>query len=37
VSVSSEDKFTYGAFYVGLIVFLCLMVHGLHMELGPAR
>jgi hypothetical protein len=37
VSVSSEDKFTYGAIYVGLIVFLCLMVHGLHTELGPAR
>ncbi|QOL50681.1 site-2 protease family protein [Massilia litorea] len=36
-AVSSEDKFTYGAFYVGLIVFLCLMVHGLHTELGPAR
>jgi Zn-dependent protease len=29
-----EDKFTYGVFYVGLIVFLSLMVHGLHGELG---
>jgi Zn-dependent protease len=35
-AVSDENKFTYGAFYVGLIVFLSLMVHGLHTELGPA-
>jgi Zn-dependent protease len=35
-TVSDENKFTYGAFYVGLIVFLSLMVHGLHTELGPA-
>jgi Zn-dependent protease len=38
-SVSLEDKLTYGAFYVGLIVFLSLMVHELHTELGrvPGR
>jgi Zn-dependent protease len=33
-AVSNEDKFTYGAFYLGLIVFLSLMLHGLHTELG---
>lgn len=36
-AVSNEDKFTYGVFYLGLIVFLSLMVHGLHTELGPAH
>lgn len=35
-AVSNEDKFTYGAFYLGLIVFLSLMLHGLHTELGGA-
>lgn len=33
-TVSNEDKFTYGIFYLGLIVFLSLMLHGLHTELG---
>ena len=32
--VGLEDKLTYAVFYVGLIVFLSLMVHGLHLELG---
>lgn len=33
-AVSNEDKLTYGVFYLGLIVFLSLMLHGLHTELG---
>jgi Zn-dependent protease len=32
--VSNEDRLTYGAFYVGLIVFLGLMTHDLNAELG---
>lgn len=35
--VSLEDKFTYGTFYVGLIVFLSLMLHDLHQELGSGQ
>lgn len=35
-AVGAEDKLTYGVFYVGLIVFLSLMVQGLHTELGSA-
>jgi hypothetical protein len=36
-AVSLEDKLAYGAFYVGLIVFLSLMLHDLHLELGPVN
>jgi len=33
-SASLETKLTYGTFYVGLIVFLALMCHNLHLMLG---
>ncbi|GAB3452223.1 hypothetical protein GCM10027321_00630 [Massilia terrae] len=36
-AVPLEDKLTYGTFYVGLIVFLSLMLHDLHQELGTGR
>lgn len=35
--VSGEDRMTYAVFYLGLIVFLALMVTDLGAELGPAR
>lgn len=36
-SASAEDKLTIGVFYIGLIVFLALMVYDLGAQLGPAR
>jgi Zn-dependent protease len=34
--VSLENKFTYGAFYLGLVAFLALMTYNLHAALVPA-
>jgi Zn-dependent protease len=36
-AVSLEDRVTYGAFYIGLVVFLGIMTHEVYNMLGPAR